>query len=202
MKLRFERFEGLCCFSIRGPVTPLQHRVLEVGLETLAKSLKEPLVVNMMLAEVSDPSTISFLTEVKKKIAEITKLKIQWITPHKPLGDYAALNIFTSRLTGFKTRQIGERIAMDDDVYELQLKVQKVESRILELGGDHDRARAIILENRVLKEQFRILHESIEFQQARMGKQTRHPSEDEESVLKIKTAQATFQSLNPVKVNL
>ena len=202
MKLKFERFEGLCCFSIRGEVTPTQHRVLEVGLETLAKALQEPLIVNMMLAQISDPSTIPFLTEVKKKISGMTKPKIHWITPHKPLGDYAALNIFTSRLTGFKTRQIGERIALEDDVYELQLKVQKIESRILELGGDHDRARAIILENRILKEQFRILEESIKFQQARMEKQVVHPSSDEEIVLNTKTAQATFQSLNPVKVHL
>ena len=202
MKLRYERFEVLSCFSLRGNVEAAQLKVLQVGLETLVTGLQETLVINLMLANFPDPTTVQVLIEEKKKLAKLTKQKIHWISSQKGLGDFTALNVFTSRLNGFKPRQIGERIQLDDDIYSLQLRAQAVEKRILELGGDHDRAQAIILENKVLKEQFRILKETIRFQEERLKLQSFQASSDPDIAEKLKTAQAEFNSLNPVKVVL
>jgi hypothetical protein len=201
VKLRFERFEGLSCFSIRGPISESSHKILEVGLETLCKTLAETLVVNLTLATF-DANTTKYLIDVKKKIATLTKFKIHWITSQKGLSDFIAINVFTSRLTGFKSRQIGERIQLEDEVYTLQSRTLEVEKRILELGGDHDRAQAIILENRTLKAQEKVLKAAVRFQEERMKLQTKIPSLDLEVIEKTKIALDEFNQANPEKVIL
>ena len=202
MKLKFERFEGLACLSLRGPIEPPHHKVLEVGLETLAKELKETLVVNLRLATFSDAITLPYLIEIKKKISALTQFKIHWISTQRGLGDFSAIDVFTSRLTGSKSRQIGERIHLDDEIYSLQLETLAIEKKILERGGDVDRAQAIILENRTLKEQSRILKQSIVWQEARLKLQSKQISFDSDLESRTQEAEADFKKANTNQVDL
>ena len=201
MKLKFECFEGLSCFSIRDEINESHHRILEIGLETHCKTLTENLVINLTLATFKEPTT-KYLIGLKKKISALTKFEIQWISHQKGLGDFSTIDIFTSRLSGFKLRQIGERIQLEDEVYLLQMRTQVAEAKVAELGGGHDRAQSIILENRVLKAQERILRESIHWQEERMKLQTNVKSPDVNIDEKLQLALAEFNKASPEKVDI
>ena len=187
MKLRFERFDGLACFSIRGAIRLEDLRILEIGLETLCKELQETLLVNLSLATVNDSAQAPLIV-FKKKLPSLTKQKIYWVSKTKNVGDYNAIEVFTSRLTGFKSRQIGERIKLEDDIHFLQEQVNALEAKVMALGGDADRAQQIILENRILKAQESILKNSIQFQVKRTKIQAKIPLIDEEALQKIDAA--------------
>jgi len=180
VKLKFERFEGLCSFSIRGVILSTELKLLQVGIEKIAKELDSTLIVNLSLAVVSESLT-PVLQAVKKSIqSPDPKIKIHWITSLKNLGDFGTLHAFTSRLTGFKHRQIGERLVLDDLVYRLLEKEQKLQAKVDELSGTEADAHALILKNRSLKEEERILRETVRFQKERMKHQVLIPSENEE----------------------
>lgn len=201
MKLKFERFEGLACFSVRGEIEVSQQKLLLVGLETLCKTLEEELIINLMLAKISEP-TVVFLQNVKKIMPKLTKKKVHWLTPIKGLGDAPNMPMLTARLSGFKSRQIGERIQLEDDVYVLNTRIAAVEAKIQELGGNQDRAQKIIIENGILKEQERILKTSNHAQDERMKLQTVLPLEDEETPEKTKAALQTFKTYSGLDVKL
>lgn len=201
MKLKLERFEGLSCLSIRGHIDSSQHKILEVGVSTICKSLEEALVINLTLAQV-DAATIKFLVGLKKKVATLSKFKIHWITPVKEYGDFSTFTVFTSRMTGSKVRHIGERIQLEDEVYALRLQVDAVTAKTLELGGDQHRTEALILENKSMKVQERVLKESIHWQEERMKLQEPSLSADPEFNEKLKSALAELHKLDPNKVDL
>lgn len=201
MKLKFERFEGLCCFSVRGEIPDAQLKIIELGIETLVKKLEETLIINLALATFSETGTKHFL-ETKKKIANETKHKIFWVTKEKGLGDFQSVSLLTSRLSGFKPRQIGERIQLEDDIFVIQSKVEQIEKQIVKLGGDQDRAHQIILENRVLKQQERVLKEAIKWHEARLKLQVKIPSVDEQYSEKLGPTLAEFQKLGLTGVDV
>ena len=193
MKLRFERFEGLSCFSIRGTVIPADLKILEIGLESLCKDLGETLLVNLNLALVSDLAQPSLLI-IKKKLPALTNQKIYWVSKTKAIADFAAIELFTSRLTGFKSRQIGERIKLEDDIHFLQEQVHALETKVIEKGGDADRAQQLILENRILKVQEEVLKATIGFQVKRLKAQVKVPTDDEEIEQKVAAALAELKT--------
>lgn len=186
MKLKFERFEGLSCFTVRGDVKASELKILQVGLELLVKDLDTTLVVNFSLATVSE-AIVAPLLAIKKSLSPPDKIKIHWISPIKILGDFPALPPFTSRLTGMKHRQIGERINLDDEIYALNEKLIHLTAQVAALSGDDNKAQAMILQNRILKEQERILRESTHFQRERMKLQSAVPSLNEELPQKLAT---------------
>ncbi len=193
MKLRYERFEGLSCFSIRETVSPTDLKVLEIGLETLCKDLHETLLVNLSLATVND-AAIPALGLIKKKLPSLTKQKIYWISKSKVIADFAAIELFTSRLTGFKSRQIGERIKLEDDIHQVQEQIKIAEAKIAAIGGDAARAQKIILENRIFKAQEQVLKNTIQYQVKRLKAQTKVPATDEEVHQKIDAALAEIKT--------
>ena len=193
MKLRFERFEGLSCFSIRESVAPSDLKLLEIGLESLCKNLSETLLVNLNLALVSDSAQPALLA-IKKKLPALTTQKIYWVSKTKAVGDFASIELFTSRLTGFKSRQIGERIKLEDDIHFLQEQVHALEAKVIEKGGVADRAQQLILENRIFKAQEAVLKSTIAFQVKRLKAQVKVPTDDDEIEQKIKAALAELKT--------
>ena len=199
MKLKYERFEGLGCLSIRGTVDSPQFKLLVVGIESLVHDLEETLLLNLSNAAISDPVVVHGLAELKKKLGGLSKQKIYWICKEKGIGDFPTTDLFIQRLSGFKFRQIGDRIKLDDQLYAVTEAIHQAEARIAELGGDEQNAQKVILENKVLRQQKRILDESIHWQEHRMKAQAHVASTDPETEEKIKAAK---EALREPSVNL
>ena len=201
MKLKFERFEGIACFAIRGNVELSQLRILAIGLETLVKTLEEPLVVNFTLATL-DPLYLKPLIDLKKLLAKSTKHKIYWIGKGKGLSDFLALNLIFQRLGGFKLRQIGERLTLEDEIYVLRAQVDELKAEVDKLGGDADQAQKIILENITLKEQNRMLNRTLTFMGERMKEQVRSTPSDPEYTQKVTTALEELKTAYGMEIKL
>jgi|GEM_PF-2391747 len=197
MKLKYERFEGLGCMSIRGFVDEAQFKLLTVGLESIAADLDETLLVNLSNAAFSDAALLQGLAELKKKVSAHAKQKIYWICTERAIGDFPTTDLFISRLTGFKFRQIGERIRLDDQLYVLAEQVHQCETKIAELGGDEQNASSVILENKILREQKRILEQCIEWQENRLKHQVHVAATDPE--VPEKTAEALKAAAEAMK---
>ncbi|NDG85916.1 MAG: hypothetical protein EBX52_12885 [Proteobacteria bacterium] len=187
MKLKFERFEGVASFTIRGRIELSQFRILAIGLEALVKTIEEPLVVNLTLTEIDAPY-VKTMIELKKILAKNSKHKLYWVGKFKGLTDFNDLGLLFSRLGGFKLRQIGERLTIEDEVFKLKAKTEALKAEIEKLGGDGDQAMKIVLENRILKEQNKGLKRVIKFTEARMKGQTRSSPSDPEYEQKVKQA--------------
>jgi hypothetical protein len=193
MKLKYERFEGLGCLSIRGVVNPAQFKLLIVGIESMVQDLEETLLVNLSNANVSDPAVVQGLTELKKKLGSHSKQKIYWICKERTIGDFPTTDLFIQRLSGFKFRQIGDRIKLDDQLYAVAEEIRQIEARIVELGGDEQNAQKVILENKVLREQKRILEQCVQWQDHRMKAQAHVASTDPENTEKTAAAKEALR---------
>ena len=187
MKLKYERFEGLGCLYVRGTVDEKFSKLLQVGVETIAKDLDETLVVNLVQAKI-DLSQMKSLLDFKKKVAGTTKQQLYWIAKDRTIGDFQTIDIFITRMSGVKSRQIGERIKSDDVMYDLTTQMQNLQAKILKLGGDEDNVVKLIMENTSLKEQKRILEAVVSYQTARAKVQVLEPSKDEEILPKTNEA--------------
>ena len=77
-----------------------------------------------------------------------------------------------------------------------------MENRIKELGKDENLSQRVILENRILKAQERVLKEAIHWQEIRMKLQTKIPVVDLEIVEKTAHALAEFKKNCELKVDL
>ena len=178
MKLKYERFEGVGCFYVRGnPLNVADFRVLTIGLDAMVKTLDETLLINLSASTLA-PDELNALVQIKKALATVTKQKIHWVYKDKALGDFATVELFVSRLSGSKFRQIGERIKLDDQLYLLSEQLKALEEKVGEIGGNDQNAQKLILENKVLKEQARTLDESVHWQKARIDLQEAQVSED------------------------
>ena len=200
MKLRFERFEGLAVFSVRGELSPSDMRILEVGLESLMKDLSFPLVLNLSLAKIQT-IVIPTLQGIKKALPSQTDKKIHWISEVKNLGDYPALQAFVSRQNGSKLRQIGERLILEDQIYAFEEKSHLIQEKLSKLSGDEGEAHALIFQNQLLSAQERILKETVHFQKERMKLQVVTPEsrpeiKTETTELKLELNKAYGMDLN------
>lgn len=187
MKLKFERFEGIACFSVRGRIELSQLRILAIGLETMIRGLEEPLIVNLSLAEF-EPQYVKTLLDLKKILAKNSKQKMHWVGKAKGLTDFLSLNLLFSRLGGFRLRQIGEYLSAQDDLYELTTRSESLKTELDRLGGDGDQAQKIILENTSLKVQNRILSRTLSLLEERMKEQTKSDPSDPEHEQKVNQA--------------
>ena len=193
MKLKYERFDGLGCMAIRGVIDANQFKLLVVGLESLVNDLEETLLVNLSNAVISDPNALKALAEIKKKLMARAQQKIYWIHKDRSIGDFPTTDLFIARLSGSKFRQIGDRIKLDDQLYALAEEAHLCEARILELGGDEQNAQRVILENKVLRAQKRILEESVAWQDKRIKTQAHIAASDPDHDQK---AAETLKALN------
>jgi hypothetical protein len=201
MKLKFERFEGISCFAIRGVVELSQLRILAIGLETLVKTLEEPMVVNFTLATL-DPLYLKPLIDLKKNLSKGTKHKIYWIGKGKGLSDFLSLSLLFQRLGGFKLRQIGERLTLEDEIYVLRARVDELKAEVDKLGGDADQAQKIVMENITLKEQNRMLNRVTTFMGERMKEQIKSTPSDPEYNQKVTTALEELKTAYGMEIKL
>jgi hypothetical protein len=201
MKLRYEQFEAIACFNVRGKIEATQLRILAIGLETLIKDLQSPLVVNLTHAEV-DEVYLKTLIEIKKALTKLTRQKLYWVGKGKGLFDFPEVSLLFSRLGGFKIRQIGERLKLEDSIFSLQTQMEYTKAKVDALGGDEDNAHKIILENKILREQARILKSTLQFQEERIKAQEKVPFEDAEYEEKVKVALETLKTAYGSEIKL
>ena len=200
MKLKYERFEGVSCLYVRGDLTAEQLRLLTIGLETICKDLDQTLVINAAYANM-DPSVVTVLTQVKKKL-QSNPQKIYWVCKDKHIGDFPTIDLFASRLTGFKFRQIGDRIKLDDEVFSLAEKIKLLEAREKEIEAGGHNPRNLILDNLTLKQQKRILVASTTWHEQRLGLQQPVVTEDAEVPVKTKEITDELQKLYGAEFDL
>ena len=178
MKLKYERFDGLACLYVRGPIDAEQLKMLNLGLRTLIRDLEETIIINLTQAEL-DPASIQQLVQTKKALATKTQQKIQWVHKDRTLADFTNLDLLLSRM-GTKFRQIGDRIKADDTLYGIAEQLKALDLKEKELGGTDQNTHKMILENKIMKEQVRILKECIKWQEHRMSNQVAVPTSDDE----------------------
>ncbi len=193
MKLKYEQFEGIGSFTIRGRIEAAQFRLLAIGLESLVKNTPSPLVVNLTLAPFDEAYTKN-LIELKKTVQKLSRQKIYWIGKTRGLCDYPEIGLLFSRLGGFKLRQVGERLKLEDDLFGIHEQIESLKRRIEELGGDEDNAHRLILENKILREKLRILSQSVRIQEERMKVHQVTPATDSEHSEKVRTARETIKT--------
>ncbi len=201
MKLKFERFEGIACFTVRGRIELSQLRILAIGLETMIRGLEEPLIVNLTLAEF-EPQYVKTLLDLKKILGKNSKQKLYWIGKTKGLSDFLSLSLLFSRLGGFRLRQIGDYLSAQDDLYALAARSEALRAELERLGGDGDQAQKIILENRSLKAQNRILIRTLEMLKERMKEQTKSDPSDPEHDQKVNQALADLKTAYGEEIKL
>jgi regulator of replication initiation timing len=193
MKLKFEQFDGIASFVIRGRIESSQFRLLAIGLESLIKGGQSPLIVNLTRAPF-DEAYVKYLLELKKTLQKTTRHKIYWIGKTRGLCDFPDIPLLFSRMGGYKLRQIGERLKLEDEVFGLQLQIEDVRRQVEALGGDEDNAHRIILENKILREKARILRQTLQFQEERMKGQQKTPPTDPDHGEKRRAAQEAIKS--------
>jgi regulator of replication initiation timing len=193
MKLKYEQFEGIGSFTVRGRIEASQFRLLAIGLESLMKNTPSPLVVNLTRAPFDDAYNKN-LIELKKTVQKLTRQKIYWIGKVRGLCDYPEIGLLFSRLGGFKLRQVGERLKLEDDLFELHQQIESVKKKIEELGGDEDNAHRLILENKILREKLRILFQSVRIQEERMKVQQITPTTDPDHAEKVRAAREAIKT--------
>jgi hypothetical protein len=201
VKLKFERFEGIACFTVRGRIELSQLRILAIGLETMIRGLEEPLIVNLTLAEF-EPQYVKTLLDLKKILGKNSKQKLYWIGKTKGLSDFLSLSLLFSRLGGFRLRQIGDYLSAQDDLYALAARSEALRAELERLGGDGDQAQKIILENRSLKAQNRILIRTLGVLKERMKEQTKSDPSDPEHDQKVNQALADLKTAYGEEIKL
>jgi len=184
MKIQFNRYTELSCFTIRGNIGPNELKMLKLGFDVLFKELEETLVINLVNAEVA-PELLPPFIEYKKVLAKLTKQKVFWITKAKGLGDFPKLELLLSRL-GSKARSIGDKIILEDTIYALENEVHFIESQIEQLGFDETSSRKAIQQNNMIKTEKNSLEGCLKWQRKRKPRITKVPSDVEELDLKLK----------------
>jgi hypothetical protein len=185
MKIQYTRYTELSCFTIRGVVGPSEFKMLQLGFDLLFKELEEILVLNLVNAQIA-PELLPVMLEYKKNIVKLTKHKIYWITKDKGLGDFIKMELLLSRLQGSKFRSIGDRIILDDQIYELEQEIVSTEAQIEQLGFDESSSRKAIQQNSMVKTEKNSLEGCLKWQKRRKAKLQKIPSDIEELDLKIK----------------
>jgi regulator of replication initiation timing len=193
MKLKYEQFEGIGSFTVRGRIEASQFRLLAIGLESLVKNTPSPLVVNLTRAPF-DEAYNKNLIELKKTIQKLTRQKVYWIGKVRGLCDYPEIGLLFSRLGGFKLRQVGDRLKLEDELFGLHEQIEVAKKKIDELGGDEDNAHRLILENKILREKLRILSQTVRTQEERMKVQQITSTTDPDHTEKLKTAREAIKT--------
>ena len=193
MKIQLQRYIDLTCFTVREQVEAKDFKMLQVGLDHLLKGLEENLVLNLMNAKI-DPAIIPLLAELKKKMSTQTKLKINWVSPEKGVGDFLKLEHFTARLPGSRMRKIGDRIILDDQIYLLETEIAQIEANIKASGFDEETSKKALLLNHISKAQAKSLEGCLKFQRIRQEEAVPVTCKIEEFDLKIKASLAEIET--------
>lgn len=201
MKLKFERYPGMGCFYVRGQVEADKFKILLIGLDTLIKDQEEPIIIHLGHAQFT-PQEIQILAGIKKKMLAAYKITQYWVCSDRAIGEFKTLELFCSRTLNTKTKYIGDRMLLDDEIFLLNEKITSVQNEIGALAGSDESVKKIILENDILKAQKEILDSSLSAQRSRMTQQALRPSDDPEIGNNIAAAHAELVKVAAQEVPL
>lgn len=187
MKVQFNRFTDMGCFTIRGDVGIKEWKILAMGFNTHFKDLEEMVVINLSHAVISK-EVIADIVAFKKVVINLTQQKVFVISPDKNIGDFPKFDILLTRFQGQKIRQICKRIALEDRVYELETAINNIQEQIKALGFDESSAKKEIQKNITIKTMNKTLEQLIKQFKEREKNLKAEPCEIEDFDIKLKTA--------------
>lgn len=201
MKIAYNRFIEMSCFTIREKIGAPELKMLELGLEPIFKELEVMMVVNLVHAKI-DPAFLPTVIAFKKKINSLTKQKVFWIAKYKGLGDFPKIDLMLSRFQGSKMRQIGDRINLEDQIYELEAEIATIEAQILKLDFNEAQTKKANQKNELIKMQKDALDACLKFQMKRKTKYKAVPCTIEEYELRVQATIADLQKLTGKTLDL
>lgn len=166
MKAAFHRFTEVSAFIIRGPVTEKEWGVLKFGFHHLAKDLENPLLINILNAELT-PEILNDMIEFKNVIKDVTVHRIYVISKDKTVADFTKLDQFYQQNQNTMMRQIIDRLVILDTCYELEMETIKIDEQLKGLGFDKAAAKLEIQKNMVAKLQKKALDAMLKWQKQR-----------------------------------
>jgi DNA-directed RNA polymerase specialized sigma subunit len=185
MKIHYHRYSEMGCFTIRGLVGANEWKMLQLGFNLLFKELQEMLIINMTNADIAT-ETVADVQEYKKGIAKQTKHKVFIISKEKGVGDFPKFELLLSRFQGSKMRQIGDRIILEDQIYNLERDIAGLEAQIVALGFDENSSKKEIQRNSMVKAQKKSLDGCLKWQRLRKTTIQKVPSDMEDLDNRIK----------------
>lgn len=186
MKIYYNRYTEMSCFTIRGRVGMPEWKMLQLGFDLLFKELEGMLIFNLVHAELQ-PDVLLLMMEYKKTIPKFTKQKVFIISKERGLGDFPKVELFLSRFQGSKMRQIGDKIILEDQIYGLELETQAIEAQIQALGFDETSSRKEIQKNNMQKTQKKSLDGCLKWQRLRKAQMQKVPCDIEDLEMKLKS---------------
>jgi hypothetical protein len=187
MKMHYNRFTDMGCFTIRGEVGAREWKMLQLGFNTYFKDLEEMMVINLTHATMT-PEVMAEMMAFKKNFPNMTKQKVLIVSKEKGLGDFPKFEILLTRFQGPKIRQICRRIALEDEVYLIEQEIEIFEQKIKDLGYDESSAKKEIQKNIMIKTLSRAMEAQIKSLRSHEKNMTAIPTEIEDYDLKVKSA--------------
>lgn len=185
MKIHYNRYTEMGCFTIRGMIGPNEWKMLQLGFNLLFKDMQEMFVINMANADIS-PEVVPSIQEYKKTIPKLTKHKTFIISKEKGVGDFPKFDLLLSRFQGSKMRQIGDKIILEDQIYLLEKNIAAVEAQIAALGFDENSSKKEIQRNIMAKTMKKSLEGCLKWQRLRKVNMQKVPSDVEDLENRIK----------------
>ncbi len=201
MKLIYNRYTEMGCFSIRGKIDEKEWKVLELGFNTYFKTLEEMTVINLtqtIIPEEIVPTILAF----KKTMTELTQQKIFMISPIKAIGDFTKFDVFIARFQAQKIRQICRKIVLEDEIYEIETGINEIQEKIKELGFDDSSAKKEVQKNITVKVMNKTLEQMIQQFKDREKNLRPEPCEIDDYEIKVKSAIEDITKAIKKSVNL
>lgn len=187
MKMHYNRFTDMGCFTIRGEIGPREWKMLQLGFNAYFKDLEEMMVINLTNATMT-PEVMAEMIAFKKSFPNMTQQKVLIVSKEKGLGDFPKFEILLTRFQGPKIRQICRRIALEDEVHVIEQEIEAFEQKIKDLGYDESSAKKEIQKNIMIKTLSRAMEAQIKSLQSHEKNMTAVPTEIEDYDIKVKSA--------------
>lgn len=187
MKMHYNRFTDMGCFTIRGEIGPREWKMLQLGFNAYFKDLEEMMVINLTNATMT-PEVMAEMIAFKKSFPNLTQQKVLIVSKEKGLGDFPKFEILLTRFQGPKIRQICRRIALEDEVHVIEQEIEAFEQKIKDLGYDESSAKKEIQKNIMIKTLSRAMDAQIKSLQSHEKNMTAVPTEIEDYDIKVKSA--------------
>lgn len=185
MKIIFNRYTEMSCFTLRGLIGINEWRMLKLGFDLMFKTLEGMLVINLINAEIS-PEVLPLMLEYKKGISKLTKQKVFVVQKERGLGDFPKFELLLTRFQGSKMRQIGELIIVEDQIFALEQEIAAIDAKIQQLGFDENSSKIEIQKNIMVKTKGVALDGCLKWQRERKTAMQKVPSDVEDLDIKLK----------------
>ncbi len=194
MRVKIDDIDGLRILSVRGKIEPKHLRMLLIGCDSMFQKPTAYLIFNFTRAELAETEIAAMATYKKAKDKTDFKGKVIWISKNKQFGEFLNTEIYFSRHSGSKFRQVAEKVKLDDHIDELYEAKHAAEQKLKAIIGDDDTSHLLaVTENQNLKIKKRILSEQIEFMKKRQLEMKPVAGVTEDVTTLLQTARDTLQ---------